>query len=256
MWPRIGPIPTYSIFYLLGFVFHFVIGWRIAPTLNLKRRWGIVVSLCYVLGMIPGAKFLYHWRHVDLDPLAAFRVQTYMQGGLWGGLLAYVFLVGAVALLLTRQRREVLDLAALTIPIPWAVSKLGCLLNGCCNGSPCSLPWAITFPEGCASSYTGIPVHPSQIYEMMLMATLYVLYRMLRNETWRGTLLFWFVGVYGMGRAVTDVCRGDEARYIQIGPVTVTQLICLLSALVAFVLVWVLHSNSAEKNLGMDSNER
>ncbi len=254
MWPQIGSIPTYSILYLLGFAFHFAVSWRTAPTLHLKRRWAIVVSLCYVLGMIPGAKFLYHWLHVGFDLTVMFRVQAYLQGGLWGGLLVYVLLVGAVALPRARRRRAVLDLAALTLPIPWAVSKLGCFLHGCCNGGPCSLPWAVTFPEGCASTHTGVPVHPSQVYEILLMAALFVLYRLLKHDAWRGTLLFWFVGVYGVGRAATDLFRGDAVRKIYVGPVTVTQLICLLSAVVAFMLVWIPHSNHARNNLGADAN--
>ena len=230
MWPTIGPINTYGILYVLGLIVHFIISWRTACKLNLKRRVGIIVSVCYVIGMIPGAKFLYHWQHVGLDPMVVFRAKDYIQGGLWGGLLAYLFLAVPIVWMLAKKRRAGLDLAAMTIPVPWALAKTGCLLHGCCNGRPCSLPWAITFPEGAMSTYIGRPVHPSQIYEIIMMLALFLLFRALNNEAWRGTLLFWFVSLYGIGRAATDVFRGDLERHAYIGPITLTQFVCLTSA--------------------------
>ena len=134
MWPRLGPVPVYGIFSLLGLALHFVVSWRNANRLNLRPRWAFVVSTCYLLGMIPGAKFLFHWKVVEFDPLVVFDVSAYLQGGLWGGLLVYFSLGTVTALLFARHKREVMDLVALCIPVPWAVSKLGCLLNGCCNG--------------------------------------------------------------------------------------------------------------------------
>lgn len=223
---------------------HFVISWRTARKLDLKRRLAIVVSLCYLLGMLPGAKFLFHWHHVGFDPMVLFSAQHYLQGGLWGGLLAYMALVVPVALLCARRRRDVLDLAAMAIPIPWVLAKVGCLLNGCCNGRPSSVPWAIAFPEGCSSNVVGVPVHPCQVYEIVMMMSVLVVFRMLRSNVWRGTRLFWFVTLYGLGRAATDVFRGDVDRYVYVGPVTLTQLVCLASAAASLgMLVYMRHWN-------------
>jgi hypothetical protein len=65
------------------------------------------------------------------------------------------------------RRPATLDLVALTIPIPWMAAKLGCFLNGCCHGRPCSLPWAVTFPPGARTAPPGVPIHPSQLYEVV-----------------------------------------------------------------------------------------
>jgi prolipoprotein diacylglyceryltransferase len=54
----------------------------------------------------------------------------------------------------------------------------------------------------------------------------------LRSDRWRGTKLLWFLLVYGLGRAATDLLRGDAAPGV-IGPLTPTQLICLASAVLA-----------------------
>jgi phosphatidylglycerol:prolipoprotein diacylglycerol transferase len=197
--------------------------------------------------MIPGAKLLYHLRTVGFDPMVVFSPKHYIQGGLWGGLLAYMALAIPVTLLLTRNRRAALDLVAVSVPIPWAMAKLGCLFNGCCYGKPCSLPWAIVFPKGIEGTPVGVPLHPTQIYEIIIMALLILVFRLLRSERWRGTMLLWFVGVYGLGRAATDIFRGDTDRYIYVGPITLTQLICTAAAAVSIGLLLLWRRGPADK---------
>ncbi len=218
MWPRIGPVATYGILYLLGIIAHFLISRRAAHRLGLRRRVWIMAGVCYVVGMTAGAKFLFHVRQSGFDPMVVFSVEHYIQGGLWGGLLAYMLLAIPAMLLLARNRRAALDLVAVSVPIPWAISKLGCLLNGCCHGRPCSLAWGIVFPQGAGGAPAGVPLHPTQIYEVLIMASLIVVFRILRGDRWRGTMLLWFVAIYGIGRAATDMFRGDAERYIYIGP--------------------------------------
>jgi phosphatidylglycerol:prolipoprotein diacylglycerol transferase len=62
-----------------------------------------------------------------------------------------------------------------------AVGRIGCLLQGCCHGRLCDLPWAMRFPAGSeawanhvarglvpSASTHSLPVHPLPLY---LMAT-------------------------------------------------------------------------------------
>ena len=41
-----------------------------------------------------------------------------------------------------------IDVAAPAVAIGAAVGRIGCFLNGCCDGAVCSLPWAVRFPAG------------------------------------------------------------------------------------------------------------
>jgi phosphatidylglycerol---prolipoprotein diacylglyceryl transferase len=237
MWPRIGPIPAYAILYSLGIVLHFVLSRRIAKRTGLKRRVWIAVSLCYFLGMLFGAKLLYDLGHGPFDLRDLLRAQHYIRGGLWGGLLAYFALAVPAVLMLSRQRRAGLDLVATTIPIPWMAAKLGCLLNGCCYGRPCSLPWAITFPEGARIAPAGIPVHPSQLYEIGIMLIILFVFTRLTSDRWQGTKLPWFLTLYGFGRAATDFLRGDAEHYLVPGVLTLTQLICAMAAVAGLIVL-------------------
>ena len=38
------------------------------------------------------------------------------------------------------------DLIAPSMLLGLALGRVGCLLNGCCYGGPCDLPWKVTFP--------------------------------------------------------------------------------------------------------------
>jgi phosphatidylglycerol:prolipoprotein diacylglycerol transferase len=73
------------------------------------------------------------------------------------------------------------DLGAIAAQFGLAVARLGCLAQGCCFGTVCSLPWAIRFPLGSPAADThtvlgligpvdtaSLPVHPLQIYFMLL----------------------------------------------------------------------------------------
>ncbi len=236
MWPNMGPIKTYGVFYLVGITLHFVLGWRIARSTGLQRRVWIAAGVCYMLGMTVGAKVLSDLRYGILDLPRLLQAEHWLQGGLWGGLLAYFALAVPAVLLLSRQRRAALDLVASTVPLPWICAKLGCLCQGCCYGRPCSLPWAVTFPEG-GPAPSGVPLHPTQLYEIGVMLIVLLVLLLLKSDRWKGTKLLWFLMIYGLGRALTDFLRGDAEGRLYFGLLSLTQLLCAFSAVVALFLL-------------------
>jgi len=237
MWPRIGPVPTYGILYSIGILSHYLISYLLARRLGLRHRVWIAVSVCYNVGMIVGAKALYDAQRGQLDLRALLSAKHYFTGGLWGGLLVYLCLSVPLVLVLSRRRLAALDLIALSMPVPWIFAKLGCLFNGCCYGQECSMPWAITFPEGGAGAPAGIPLHPTQIYEILVALCILGVFSVLKQEKWRGTMLLWFLVLYGLGRAATEVWRGDVDHHVYVGPLTLSQLICLAVAGISVLML-------------------
>jgi len=240
MWPRLGSIPTYGVFYFSGIFFHFFIAYYLAKRYRLRHRVWVTVSICYMAGMTIGAKALYDLHHSQLDFRALLSAEHYMKGGLWGGLLTYLCLSVPLVLVLSKQRRAALDLITLSIPIPWIFAKLGCLFNGCCYGRACSMPWAITFPEGARGAPAGIPLHPTQIYEILVILFILGVFTILKRRQGSGTMLLWFIILYGLGRAATELWRGDTEHHLYIGPLTLSQIICLAAAGVS-ILALCLH---------------
>lgn len=239
MWPRLGPIPTYTVLYSVGILSHYSISYLLSRRLGLRHRVWIAASVCYNFGMIVGAKALYDVQHTQFDFRALFSVSHYVKGGLWGGLLAYLCLSVPLVLVLSRHRRAALDLIALSIPIPWVFAKLACLFNGCCYGRPSSLPWAITFPQGGAGAPAGVPLHPTQIYEILLVLCIVGVFAALKRERWQGTMLLWFLILYGFGRAAIEFWRGDADHHVYIGPLTLSQVICFAVAGVSILVLYL-----------------
>jgi phosphatidylglycerol:prolipoprotein diacylglycerol transferase len=202
--------------------------------------------------MIVGAKVLYDVQHAQFDFKALLSISHYMKGGLWGGLLVYLCLSAPLVLIFSRHRRAAMDLIALSVPIPWIFAKLGCLLNGCCYGRPSSLPWAITFPEGAAGAPAGVPLHPTQVYEVMVVLGVICVFAVLRRKRWQGTMLLWFLVLYGLGRAGTEFWRGDVDRHVYVGSLTLSQSICFAAAGVSILVLYLAHRSRPEKQMTID----
>jgi phosphatidylglycerol---prolipoprotein diacylglyceryl transferase len=71
-----------------------------------------------------------------------------------GGLVVYGSLIGGLAgfvVFILKKKLPLwatLDLVAPGMLLGLALGRIGCLMNGCCFGGECELPWAVTFPIG------------------------------------------------------------------------------------------------------------
>lgn len=97
-----------------------------------------------------------------------------------GGLSFYGGLIGAiVALLLFARRRGIplliaLDIAAPGAAIGQAIGHVGCLIGGDSYGIPTELPWAVIYRNPAAMAPQNVALHPTQAYEAILLAVLFV----------------------------------------------------------------------------------
>src|SRR5438105_13418624 len=125
-----------------------------------------------IIGAILGARALYvtsYWN----EEFAGKPLQDIFM--VWrGGLVFYGGLIGAslACLLYAGLKRvpvwKLADILAPSIALGSAFGRIGCLMNGCCYGRECHLPWAITFPPGSHPAPAGIPLHPTQVYDSVL----------------------------------------------------------------------------------------
>ena len=130
------------------------------------QRVGVDVDLIYTLAfwaILPGflgARVYYivtKWPR-DFAPVYAEHGLGALLGALvniaQGGIVFYGSLIGGVlglGVFLYKYKMPVLgtlDLLTPSLMLGLALGRLGCLLNGCCYGGPCDLPWAVSFPAG------------------------------------------------------------------------------------------------------------
>jgi phosphatidylglycerol---prolipoprotein diacylglyceryl transferase len=228
--PKIGALPTYAFFYGGSALVFAAVCFVLRRRMGLGRWLWVAQTACYAFGMYLGAKVLYDLGHERFDAAALLTIAGWERSGLWGGPLV-VLATAVPAALVTRQARGALDLLALSLPGALAVAHVGCFCAGCCYGAACAWPWGVTFPAGGQAPADGAR-HPTQLYEVaVLMATLAVLVALRRSARWEGWLLAWLLALYGAGRALVEVFRGD-VRFAW-GGASLSQAVCAAVAVVA-----------------------
>lgn len=163
-----------------------------------------------------------------------------------GGLVFYGGLVGtliAFAVLIWRRKLpplKILDILAPLVPFGILFGRSGCLMAGCCYGKPTSADWAITFTHELTVAPIGIPLHPTQIYEVMYGAALFGFLFWLRGrKRFDGQLILTLLTIYPLLRSVNEMFRGDPGRGWAIdGVLSNAQAISIGVAIVA-AIGWV-----------------
>jgi len=151
-----------------------------------------------------------------------------------GGLVFYGGFIGAVLFSLWYMRRHDMqflpyaDAMAPTVAIGQALGRLGCFAAGCCWGGACDLhyPLAARFPPEslayqsqaathiiAAGAPATIPIHPTQLYESLGRALIFLFLTLWRGrKRFHGELLALYLMLYAPLRATVETFRGDEER--------------------------------------------
>ena len=183
-----------------------------------------------IVGGILGARTLYvitYWQESFAgQPFSEiFMVQH-------GGLVFYGGLLGSTlgCVIYTRLKKipfwKLTDVLAPSLALGYVFGRLGCLLNGCCYGQVCELPWAIHFPEGHETYPHG--VHPTQIYDSLLNLVLYLaLAWAYRRKKFDGQILALYLMGYAGTRSFVELFRGDYDAAHRHGGLTPAHLVSI-----------------------------
>lgn len=130
------------------------------------------------------------------------------------------------------------DIFATALPLAHAVSRVGCLMAGCCYGLPTDIPWAVTYSDPQSSGPLGVAVHPTQAYESTLLFGIFLAANAFYpRRQFDGQVALLYLLAYAGGRSVIEVFRGDAERgFVLGGALSVSQAISLGVAGVAVLL--------------------
>ena len=104
------------------------------------------------------------------------------------------------------------DVLAPSIALGYVFGRLGCLMNGCCFGRACDLPWAVHFPADHETHGAG--AHPTQLYEAALNLALYAaLAWLFRRRKFDGQVFATYLVSYALVRSFVEMFRGDYPAY-------------------------------------------
>jgi len=161
------PVDSYSFFVLLAIVIGILVFYLEAKKYKSANERTFYIVIAALVGGTLGAKlpiWIFHFQEIisafpDITPLLSGRT---IVGGLIGGTLGVIILKKYLKI---NEKKGNLFAPAIAIGI--AIGRIGCFLRGCCYGIPTSLPWGVNFGDG-------IPRHPTQIYESILMIFLFI----------------------------------------------------------------------------------
>lgn len=246
MFPRLPVIgfPTYGLLVALGFVLGLVV------IEHLGRRHGFarhvlqdVVVRTALWGLV-GAKVLLV--ALDPGPFLENPLGILTQGGVFYGGLAIGALGGWV-----RSRRLGLDphdagdVVMVGLALAHAIGRVGCFLAGCCWGSACTLPWAVSYtdPRSNAVAWGLSPaerVHPVQLYEAGLELLLFgAALWLLSRRPFTGAVIWSWVAAYGALRIVLEELRGDPRGSVLGGAVSTSQVVGAAAVGAGFLMLAV-----------------
>jgi phosphatidylglycerol:prolipoprotein diacylglycerol transferase len=244
------PVRWYGVMMALAFLAGLWTATRRARLVNVSADVIADVTLWLMGGSIIGARFVYvttYWKQeFASQPFSEiFMIQH-------GGLVYYGGLIGATVagfIYLTWKKLpvwKIADILAPSIALGSVFGRIGCLLNGCCYGYACDLPWAIHFPADHETH--GAPVHPTEIYDALLNLILYLaLAWWFRRKKFDGQIFAAYLIGYAVFRSIAEHFRGDyPADHVHNG-LTSAQIVSLPMFAAGLVLM-VFLSRQARKN--------
>ena len=167
--PEGFPIRGFGVFLLVAILAALGLLLRLAKSRGISSDTVFSLSLWSVVSGLIGARLFYvteYWQDIRaLDFAGDFLFVNTLFNILNiadGGIVVYGAIFGGLvgSLLFMWQNRlpilSTLDIMAPALMFGISIGRIGCLMNGCCFGSVCDLPWAVTFP-------VGSPVHIHQI---------------------------------------------------------------------------------------------
>ncbi len=107
-----------------------------------------------------------------------------------------------------------LDIMAVTICILHGLGRIGCFMAGCCYGKPTENIFGVVFTSPqCQADPLNTPLHPTQLYEVALIASILLgLLLLKRVRRFEGQLFLAYLISYASGRAILEIFRGDLSR--------------------------------------------
>ncbi len=254
------PIYWYGVFLALGFGAGFLHLARLGRREGRQAGFASDLLFWLILGGIAGARLAYvlgNWREYAAAPGLILRVDK-------GGLVFYGGFFGAAlaAWLFARARREpalrLFDYTLTALPLGHAFGRIGCFINGCCQGGLHTGWWSCTYPRHSAvwwsqfqdglipeSAGAALPVWPVQLFEAAANLLIYlVLFAAYRRHPAPGVIVILYFLLYPIARFSLEFLRGDRADRLGFHGLSSAQWVSLGLFLGALLFAWILRSRA------------
>lgn len=169
------------------------------------------LSLCLVISGILGARMLYILQNLKFYLKYPQEIIMLHKGGLsfYGG-----FILAAICATIFLKREHLpvfktFDVVSPYLALAQAIGRIGCLLNGCCYGTPTSSNFCVYFPG------QDFGRHPVQIYTSLNLLLIFIILRIAQVKIRRrnkisGQVFLLYCLLYSALRFFMEYLRGDN----------------------------------------------
>jgi phosphatidylglycerol:prolipoprotein diacylglycerol transferase len=217
------------------------------------------------IGAIIGARAYYVLMTLNVYNWTFLSIINIRDGGLaiYGGIIGAILFAFVASRIWKVRFIPLLDVAAPSFLIGQAIGRWGNFFNQEAFGSNTDLPWGMAggritnyLAQNAINIYaeTGVvvdprlPVHPCFLYESLwcLAGFLLIHFFYSKIRTFDGELILVYAAWYGFGRAAIESFRTDS---LMIGTVRISQLLGIITAVIAVGLIVFLSIRAKKKNI-------
>src|SRR5437588_3583387 len=253
------PVNTYGVFLALAFLGAIFVTVKLGVRDGLPRERLYDLCLWLLLSSLVGSKLLMLFTEPEYrqNPRLLFSLDFLRSGGVF-----YGGLIGAVIAGYVLMRRwklpwwKTADACARGLALGNVLGRQGCFSAGCCWGKRTTLPWGVRFTEAgheVTGVPTGIPLHPTQLYESFAMLIVFFFLLWLhKKKKFSGQVILTYAVIYATVRFliefVRDDPRGDILGLTTLTGLSTSQLIGIvvgMAALITLIVRWR-RANAAE----------
>ena len=128
------------------------------------------------------------------------------------------------------------DSIAPAIVLGQAVGRIGCIINGCCPGTPTDLPWAFIYTNP-ATYGPSFPTHPTVLYELIYDLIAFGVLMLFRGKFKpAGSLFAIYLSLYAAWRLGSDFIRIGNPFLFGLHEVQIVAIVILLITIPFIVL--------------------
>jgi len=237
MYPELFHLPllrTYGVLVALAFLAGLWMAGKFGKEAGLHQQSVTDLGIYCALAAMVGAKLMMYL--VDLPYYIERPGEIFSGSSLRAGGVFYGGLIAALIVAFWHMRRTKLpplrtaDVFAPAIALGHAIGRLGCFAAGCCWGTECHRPWAVTFTDPAATEITGVPlnqpVHPTQLYEAFAEFLIFgILFWRIRRPHREGQIIGLYLLLYSTARFIVEFFRVHELGKVAGGPFDTSQYI-------------------------------
>ena len=171
------PVRAYGVMLAMAFFLGILYLRFVARRDNRSFDEFLTVAYVGIFGGVIGGRLAYVLFHLEefsgrwSDTFNPFSSGQFGIAGmnLYGGVVLAMIGIATYCRLKKLSVLDIFDNVAPTLALGIALGRVGCFLNGCCFGTPCDLPWGISFPPGSIpySVFSDAHLHPAQIYSTL-----------------------------------------------------------------------------------------